>query len=60
MQNKKVLNSEYNMEINELNKVPIKNRTFYYFHDIIKLENFDLHNILIEQNLQENILIYDI
>ena len=60
MQNKKVLNSEYNMEINELNKVPIKNCTFYYFHDIIKLENFDLHNILIEQNLQENILIYDI
>ena len=60
MQNKKVLNSEYNMEINELNKVPIKNRTFYYSHDIIKLENFDLHNILIEQNLQENILIYDI
>ena len=60
MQNKKVLNSQYNMEINELNKVRIKNRTFYYFHDIIKLENFDLYNIPIEQNLQENILIYDI
>ena len=48
------------MEINELNKVRIKNRTFYYFHDIIKLENFDLYNIPIERNLQENILIYDI
>ena len=60
MQNKRVLNSHYNMEINELNKVHIKNRTFYYFRDMIKLENCDLHNILIKQNLQENILIYDI
>ena len=35
------------MENNELRKVCIKNRTCYYFDDIIKLENFDLHNILI-------------
>ena len=33
---------------------------FYYFDDIIKLEDFDLHNILIDEKSQENILIYDI
>ena len=39
------------MENNKLKKVRIKNRTYYYyFDDIIKLENFDLHNILIYEN----------
>ena len=48
------------MENNELKKVRIKNRTCYYFNDIIKSEDFDLYNILIEEKSQENILIYDI
>ena len=38
------------MENNELKKVPIKNRTCYYFNGIIKLEDFDLDNILIDEN----------
>ena len=38
----------------------MKNRTCYYFDDIIKLEDFDIDNILIDEKLQENILIYDI
>ena len=38
----------------------IKNRTCYYFDDIIKLENFDLDNILTDKKLRKNILIYDI
>ena len=38
----------------------IKNRTCYYFDDIIKLENFDLDNILTDKKLSKNILIYDI
>ena len=31
-----------------------------YFNDIIKLEDFDFDNILINQKLHQNILIYDI
>ena len=48
------------MENNELKKVRIKNRTFFYFDDIIKLEGFDLDNILTDEKSHENILIYDI
>ena len=40
--------------------VPIKNHTCYYFDDIIKLEDFDLGNILIDKKSHENILIHDI
>ena len=47
------------MENNELNKFPIKNRISYYFDDIIKLEDFCLDSILIDES-HENILIYDI
>ena len=32
----------------------------YYFDDIIKLENFDLDNILIDKISHKNILIYNI
>ena len=40
-------------------KKSIKIRTCYYFNDIIKLGNFDLH-IFIDEKSHENILIYDI
>ena len=48
------------MENNEFKKVRIKYRTCYYFDDIIKLEDFDLDNILIDKKSHENILIYNI
>ena len=48
------------MENSEFKKVRIKNRTCYYFDDIIKLEDFDLDNIFIDKKSHENILIYDI
>ena len=48
------------MENNQLKKVPNRNRTCYYFNDIIKLEDFDLDNILIDKKSHKNILIYDI
>ena len=48
------------MENNELKKIRIKNRTCYYFDDIIKIEDFDLDNILTDEKSHENILIYDI
>ena len=31
----------------------------YYFDDIIKLEDFDIDDILIDEKSQANILIYD-
>ena len=51
----------YKMENNELKKkIHIKNHTCYYSNDIIKLEDFNLDNVLIDEKLHENILIYDI
>ena len=47
------------MKNNELKKVHIKNRTCYYFDDIIKLEDFDLDGIT-DRKSHENILICDI
>ena len=47
------------MENSEFKKVQIKNRTRYYFNDIIRLEDFDL-DIFIDKKSYENILIYDI
>ena len=47
------------MENNEFKKVRNKDRTYYYFNDIIKLEDFDF-NILIDKKSHENILIYNI
>ena len=32
----------------------------YYFDDLIKLEGFDIDNILINKKSNENVLIYDI
>ena len=44
------------IENNKFKTVCVKNRTCYYFDDIIKFEDFDYNNILID----ENILIYNI
>ena len=48
------------MERNEFKKVRIKNCTCYYFDDLIKLEDFDIDNIAINKESNENILIYEI
>ena len=45
------------MENNEFEKVRIKNRTCYYFDDIIKLGDFDFSDILIDEKSHENNLI---
>ena len=52
----------YNIKWKIINfkKFGIKNRTCYYFDNIIKLEDFDLDNILIDQKSHQNILINDI
>ena len=49
------------MESNsKLKEISIKNRTCYYFDNIIKFKNFDIDNILIDEKSYENILVYDI
>ena len=42
-----------------LKEIDIKNRTRYYFDDIIKIEDCNLDNILIDGKSHENILVYN-
>ena len=44
----------------ELKEINIKNRTCYYFDDIIKIEDFDLDSISIGEKSYKNILVYNI
>ena len=44
---------------NELRKVRIKTRASCYFDNIMKLEDFDFDNILIDEKSYENILIWN-
>ena len=43
----------------EIIKVHIKNCAYYYFEDIIKLEDFDI-DVLMDEKSHENIFIYEI
>ena len=52
------MHQQYQMENSEFKKVYIKKCMCYYFDDIIKLEDFDLDNILIDEKSYENIFIY--
>ena len=45
------------MENNGFKNVCVKNRTCYYFDELIKLEDFEIDNILIDKKSQETILI---
>ena len=44
----------------KLKDIDIKNRTCYYFDDVIKINDFNLDNILIDEKLYKNILVYNI
>ena len=55
--NKCIIKIESN---DKLKEIAIKNCTCYYFNDIIKIEGFDLDNILIDEKSHENILVYNI
>ena len=49
------------MESNdELKEIDIKNRTRYYFDDIMKVEDIDFDNILLDEKSYENTLVYNI
>ena len=43
---------------NKVKDINTKNRTYYFFNDIINIENFDLNNIEIDENSYKNIIIY--
>ena len=45
---------------NDFKKTNIKNCTFYRFGDIMKVENINVHNILLDEKSYENILVYNI
>ena len=36
----------------------MKNHTFYFFNDIIKIENFDQNNVKIDEKSYKHTLIY--
>ena len=49
------------MESNDkLKEINIKNQMYYYFDDIIEIEDFDFDNILIDEKSCKNILAYNI
>ena len=49
------------MESNfELKEIINKNCASYYFDNIIKFENFDVHDTLIDEKSYKNILAYNI
>ena len=49
------------MESNDkLKETDIKNHTCYYFDGIVKIEDFDLDNLLIYEKSFENILVFNI
>ena len=45
---------------NKIKDINIKNRTYYFFNEIIGIENFDPDNLKIDKKLYKDILIYDI
>ena len=47
-------------ENDEFKEVSIKNRTCYYFDNIINIEEFDFYNTLLNEKSYESILIYNI
>ena len=43
---------------NKIKDIDIKNRTYYFYNNIINIENFHLNNIKIDQKSCKDILIY--
>ena len=60
-QNKKYWNTNnIKREKNNESKVDIKNSICKYFNHIIKIEDFDIGNILLDKKSYKNIFIYDV
>ena len=48
------------MENNKFQKVTIKNRMYFYYDDIIKVEDFNLSTFLLDEKSYENTLIFEV
>ena len=43
---------------NYVEDIDLKNRTYYFFNDMINIKHFDANNIKIDEKSYKNILIY--
>ena len=62
-QNKKTYYHINNIKMDSnknLKEIDIKNRTYYYFDDILNIHDLDLDNISLDEKSYENFLIYDV
>ena len=46
--------------MNSIKVIDIKNCTYYFFHDMIQIRNFDLNKIKTDEKSYKNILIYSL
>ena len=44
--------------MSQIKEINIKNRTYYFFDDMINIKNFDSNQIKIDKNSYKNIIIY--
>ena len=44
----------------ELKQINIKNRTYYFYNDIIDIKTFDSNNLKLDKKTYKNLDIYDI
>ena len=44
----------------EVKQINIKNRTYYFYNDIIDIKNFESRLLKIDKKLYKNIVIYNI
>ena len=42
----------------KIKNIDIENRTYYFFNDMVNIENFDRNNIKLDQKTYKNISIY--
>ena len=45
---------------NELKEIDLRNRACYYFDNVINSRDINFSNILLDKELSENILVYEI
>ena len=55
---KKIINDTYNMGV--IKQIDIKNRTYYFYNDMINIKKFDSNLLQIDKKSHKNISIYNI
>ena len=44
------------IKMNSVKQIDIKNRTYYYFNNLINIKNLDLNKVKVDENSYKNIL----